>query len=80
MPGAQSRKLGIQPGQDKAGKYQQACIEFADEYGFTRGEICFWWSQIAMAREFWGMRSRDVAEDGAWHDIKHVFLKYGEPD
>jgi hypothetical protein len=74
--------LGIFPGQDKHGIYQAACIEFADDLGYTHGFVTYWWSQIAMARELVCKQSRDVAEDGALRDVKAALDKRGatQPD
>jgi hypothetical protein len=79
---AKPNALGIWPGQDPHGRYTKLCIAFADEYGWVRGEVCTYWSQIALAREFEGGRPRDVAEDGAWRDIQLALrdLKTGAPD
>jgi hypothetical protein len=78
-----SKCLGIEPGLDADGEYQETLCEFADEFGWTRGMICYWWSQIAMAR-MWTGQSQEVAEDGAMRDVflAFRFLKVGngEPD
>ena len=70
--------MAIQPGQDRDHIFQAACIDLADELGFSHGEVCFWWSQIAMAREFECGQSRDIAEDGAWHNVRDALSKRGE--
>ena len=71
--------LGIYPGQDATGKYTKKCTEFADQYGWTRAEVCTYWSQIALAAEFHG-RTRPLAEDTAWHALMGALHKHGEPD
>lgn len=62
--------LGIFPGQDTTGKYAKRCIEFADENGWPRRDVCGHWAQIALAVEMEGGRDRSVAEDAAWHHVQ----------
>lgn len=80
MPGKLSKDLGIQPGLDLDGWYQDRCIEFADQYGFPRGWICYWWSQITLVRMAHARQSQDIAEDAAMHDVFGAFrnVKMGE--
>jgi hypothetical protein len=77
---ANKNALGIFEGQDTGGLYAKRCIAFADEYGWTRGEVCSYWAQIALAAEFEGGRPRVVAEDLAWHLVVDSLRKFGEPD
>jgi hypothetical protein len=72
--------LGIWPGQDQAGVYTKRCIEFADEHGWQRHEVCRHWSQVAMVIEFEGKRDRIVAEDAAWRHVLSALrdLRYEE--
>jgi hypothetical protein len=42
--------VGIQTGQDETGIYEAACIEFADDRGYTHAFVCYWWSPIALER------------------------------
>lgn len=70
----------IQPGQDKRGRYKKACIELADSFGYERGRVCFWWSQIALERMAHG-EPQAVAEWQAMRDIEYVYDQRGrEPN
>jgi hypothetical protein len=71
--------LGVFPGQDAMGKYTKRCIKFADEYGWTRAEVCSYWAQTALAIEFAAGRTRPIAEDTAWHVVYASLFKHGEP-
>lgn len=81
MGGHRQRKAKLQPaiprGLDETGLYEAACCEFADQFGFGRGEICYWWGQITMARMKEGKQPQDVAEDGAWYDVRAAFDQRG---
>lgn len=82
VAGKLSKKLGIEPGLDIEGEYQKTLCDFADEFGWARGMICHWWSQITLAR-MWTGQCREIAEDGAMRDVFQAFrfLKIGqEPD
>jgi hypothetical protein len=72
--------LGIWPGQDATGAYVKKCIEFADENGWTRAEVCTYWSQISIALEMESWRTRPVAENTAWFLVLSSLQKFGEPD
>lgn len=65
-------RRAIQPGQDVHGIYQAACVEFAAEFGWSPGVICWWWSQLALAREASG-EPRAVAEFMAMRNVRDVF-------
>jgi hypothetical protein len=68
----------IQSGQDRDGVYAAACHDLAEALGFHAGEVSWWWSQIALAREYECGQSRDVAEDGAWHNVRDALNKKGQ--
>lgn len=70
------QRPAILAGQDATGKYQSACVEFADDLGWEPGIVCHYWSRIALARMRAG-QSQDVAEDAAMRDVKSVFDKRG---
>jgi hypothetical protein len=72
--------LGVWPGQDASGAYVKKCIAFADDNGWTRAEVCTYWSQIAIALELESWRSRAVAENSAWFLVLSSLQKFGEPD
>lgn len=82
VPGKENKPnaLGIWPGQDRAGRYTKKCIAFADDYGWTRGFVCSYWSQIAIAREMEAGQARELAEEMAWVDIQMALrdCKLGE--
>jgi len=80
MGGHRQRQQRLEPaikrGQDPDGKYEAACVEFADGFGWEPGTILYWWSQIALARMHVG-QSQDVAEDGALHNVREAFDQRG---
>lgn len=55
-------RYAIQPGQDKDGHYLAACVELAASLNWEAEDVCFYWSQIAMARERENREPRAVAE------------------
>lgn len=69
----QSRtRFAIQPGQDKDGLYMAACIELASSINWEAESVCFWWSQIAMARELENKEPRAVAEFLALRNVREA--------
>jgi hypothetical protein len=79
---SQKTILGIASSLDLDGFYQDALVEFADNYGWTRGQVCYWWSEIVKSRQECG-QDQEIAEDAALHDVFDAFrnLKIGtEPD
>lgn len=83
-PHNQRAILGIAPGMDDDGYFQDQLVKFADDHGFPRGWVCSAWSEIALLRMYYGGQSQEIAEDAAVHDVFACFrdLKLGnaEPD
>ena len=71
--------LGIAPGLDDDGFFQDLLVKFADDHGWARGWICFEWSQLTLLRMYHAGQSQEVAEDAAVHDVFSCFrdLKLG---
>ena len=65
-------RFAIQPGQDKEGLYLAACVELAAAINWEAESVCFWWSQIAMAREREGKEPRAVAEYLAMRNVREA--------
>lgn len=56
-------------GQDADHVYEAACIDLADSLGYAHEEVCGFWSQVALARE-WAGQPRAVAEWMALRDVR----------
>ena len=65
-------RFAIQRGQDKDGVYLAACTELATSLGWEVGDVCFWWSQIAMAREIENREPRAIAEYLALRNVREA--------
>lgn len=73
-------RRSIARGQDADRKYEAACIDLADSLGYAREEVCGFWSQVALARE-WAGQPRAVAEWMALRDVKFALMQQGrQPD
>lgn len=66
----------IQRGQDPNQIYEAACIDLADDLGWERGIVVYWWSQLALARQHVG-QPQAMAEHFALDDVRAVFDKRG---
>jgi hypothetical protein len=68
-----------QPPRDAKGEYRRKCRKLADDLGYEREAVWYWFEQIAAAREKESQFNRDrtVAEDAAFRDVIVALDKRG---
>lgn len=82
LPGKRQPKVTspIQEGQDKFHVFEALCIDLADTLGYDSNEVCAFWSQVALARE-WAGEPRAWAEWAAFEDTRFALDRRGaQPD
>ena len=73
-------RRAIPAGLDADHVYEAACIDLADTLGYAHEEVCGFWSQVALARE-WAGQTRAVAEWMALQDVRWALNQQGrQPD
>jgi hypothetical protein len=66
----------IEP-RDATGHWRRACSKFADELGWEREPIWFWFDQCASVREMHTGSRREEAEQMAFADVCFIFDQRG---